>query len=228
MLRRVGVPERLTGPLAPVPPNVRAAVERIGCELVVLRRHALKEPRFDALLLTGGPTPSREVQPALSDVDRTVGRRDITDYERDHRELAALDRSLTIGRPVLGICRGMQLLAIHAGGNLVPVLAENTHAGPTGPVRRPTLHPVDLAPWSRLAKVTGTHHLARCSSHHRAGVELPEFATARAAGWAPDGTTEAIEFTTGCAVGVLWHPEDTPQYPEQNGVLHVLIDSINS
>lgn len=206
---KVGIPERMTGPYAPVPPRILAAVERIGCETVVIRRAdgIVNTPQFDALLLTGGPTP----HPTLysSSAEAATSARTDHDPERDTRELEILQRCLAADLPVLGLCRGMQILAIHFGGRLSRLRDAQLHTGPpTANVRRPVIHSVTLDEASGLASLIGVATLDHCSSQHQFTVEIGGSHT-KAIGWAADGTIEAIEVVSGRALGVMWHPEDT-------------------
>lgn len=118
---------------------------------------------------------------------------------------AALERNM----PILGICRGMQVLNVAAGGTLyqdipsqVPGALKHSQKGP----RWAASHAVELDGESRLAKTLGATELRINSYHHQAVKDVaPGF---RAVANAPDGVIEAIESTQHrYAVGVQWHPE---------------------
>jgi putative glutamine amidotransferase len=124
------------------------------------------------------------------------------------RELIAwlLDSS---SLPVLGICGGMQLMAIHSGGTLVQDLPDGPiqhRSGPDG-YRR---HAIDVKPDSRLAAMLGRTSLEVNSLHHQAVRKVGQ-------GWeatahAPDGVIEAMEQPgTVPRIGVQWHPERMSQ-----------------
>jgi putative glutamine amidotransferase len=112
--------------------------------------------------------------------------------------------------PVLGICGGMQLMAIHSGGRMIqdlPTDGEIIHrSGPDG-YRR---HDIDIEPDSHLARMFGATRMEVNSLHHQ-GVETP------GEGWrvsarAPDGLIEAIEQPGDpLRIGVQWHPERMTQ-----------------
>lgn len=205
-LLRVGIPARLTGPYAPVPPRVIEALVRNGFEPVVLDGTDPFVDAFDALLLTGGPTP-------LSGTERSRADPYAHDEERDRRERNALHLALETGRPALGICRGAQIMALEAGGALhrlsSPSVEQHRGSAPGAP-RKPASHPVALQPASRLATLVGTSLLPHCPSHHTYGIDAAGSANLTEVGWAPDGSIEAIEMTGHRAVGVMWHPEDAP------------------
>jgi putative glutamine amidotransferase len=125
--------------------------------------------------------------------------------ERDAAELplmrAALDRDL----PMLGICRGMQLLTVVSGGSLVQHLPDAVgHEG-----HRPSpgvygLHDVRLEPGSRVHGILGDQ--VSVPSYHHQGIASGGSLTVT--GWAGDETPEAVEHPDKAfAMGVLWHPE---------------------
>jgi len=132
------------------------------------------------------------------------------DPERDELELWLIRRALP-GIPLLGICRGMQVLVVALGGRAVQDLGETR--GGDRLLHRQTApaafgwHSVDLDPQSRLAVLLGRTRLFVNSFHHQAVAEpLPPGVVAVAR--APDGVVEAVEVEgASFAVGVAWHPE---------------------
>lgn len=156
--------------------------------------------RLDGLVVTGGA----DVDPGRYDAEphpQTVSWR----TDRDAWELALLDAADARRLPVLGICRGMQVMAVHAGGSLVQHLPDSvghrTHS-PGGDA----FGDVDVAirPGTRLRLLVGDSGLVACH-HHQAVREHPGYAPAA---YAADGTLEAMEATgTRFEVAVQWHPE---------------------
>lgn len=163
-------------------------------------------PRLDALLLSGGG----DIDPARYGA-RPGPRTTAVSPGRDRAELALLAAALAAGRPVLGICRGMQLINVACGGtlhqHLPDVVGHDEHAARPGSF---VPHNVTVAPGSALAAILGGSPDPRAvPSHHHQGIDrLGTGLTATA--WTPDGTVEAVERTEpggGFCVGVQWHPE---------------------
>ncbi|WP_433697704.1 gamma-glutamyl-gamma-aminobutyrate hydrolase family protein [Nocardiopsis sp. CA-288880] len=158
--------------------------------------------RLDGLLLAGGGdiSPGRYGAPVG---EHTAGVQD----RRDEAEGALLAAALARGVPVLGICRGMQLLNVARGGTLHQHLPDAVgHEGhrPRAGVFDP--HPVTVAAGSLTARVLGRTRLDVPTYHHQAVATLGEGVVATA--WADDGTVEAVEYADARDVlGVQWHPE---------------------
>ena len=130
--------------------------------------------------------------------------------ERDAAELALLRAALDADLPLLGICRGMQLLAVAAGGRLhqhLPEALNSTRHRPQagGPMGE---HPVRLAPGSRCHAILGDSLVV--NSFHHQGVA--DAGTLTPVGWCPDdGLIEAVEIPgRSFALGVQWHEEEMP------------------
>jgi putative glutamine amidotransferase len=135
--------------------------------------------------------------------------------ERDAFELALVRAALgRDGFPMLGICRGMQILNVALGGDLVTHLPEQYGeqvAHRTADVK-PVMHEVTIDAQSLLGAVHGETRLVVHSIHHQAVGRLGD--GLRAVAWSPDGVVEAIESPSHVVMAVQWHPElDMPSHP---------------
>jgi putative glutamine amidotransferase len=128
--------------------------------------------------------------------------------ERDRFELALAHRAIERELPVLGICRGMQLLNVAAGGTILQHLPDQVgHQDHRHTPGQFSDHEVRLEDGSLAARAVGAGTTAIKSHHHQGVDELGEGLTAT--GWSTrDGIVEAIEMEgRPYALGVLWHPE---------------------
>ena len=115
---------------------------------------------------------------------------------RDHTERAALALAERYGLPVLGICRGMQLINVMAGGTLTPV---EGHVA-----TRHQVHGTSSAP----REVNSFHRLAILPGGLAADLEATAFA--------PDGTVEAVQHRRLPWTGIMWHPERESPFVEDD------------
>ncbi|MGW7548163.1 gamma-glutamyl-gamma-aminobutyrate hydrolase family protein [Streptomyces sp. NPDC054770] len=152
--------------------------------------------RLDGLVIAGGP----DVEPVRygAEPDPRTGP---AARVRDAWELALVDAALAAGIPLLGICRGMQLLNVALGGTLVQHI--DGHAQVPGVFGR---HPVKPVPGTRYAE-TVPEETSVPTFHHQAVDRLG--AGLLVSAHAADGTVEAIELPAerGWVLGVQWHPE---------------------
>ena len=129
--------------------------------------------------------------------------------ERDAMELALMQALLVRPKPVLAICRGMQILNTVLGGTLhvhLPDVVGET-VPHRAPPREPVPHDIRIDPNSALAALLG-ESVNTASWHHQAIDRLGE--GLKAVAWAPDGVIEAVEMATfPDLVAVQWHPEIT-------------------
>ena len=155
---------------------------------------------IDALILAGGS----DIDPASYGAKPHPETRGVRP-ERDRFELALGTRALERDMPVLGICRGMEMLNVIQGGTLNQHLADlELHRHTPGVF---TDHRVRLEPGSLAERVVGAERTEVKSAHHQGLEELGEGVVT--SGYADDGVVEAIELPgRSFAVGVLWHPEE--------------------
>jgi putative glutamine amidotransferase len=180
-----------------LPRSYARAVQRAGGLALMLPPDpgAIGDPdeildRLNGLVLTGG-----------SDLG--------VSSERDDFEIALARRALERDMPVLGICRGMQLMNVALGGGIVQhlpdVVGHENHRHTPGAFAD---HRVRLEPGSLAARVVGREQEAVKSHHHQGLDGLGDGLVA--SGWSvEDGVVEAIEVPDHrFALGVLWHPEE--------------------
>jgi putative glutamine amidotransferase len=161
----------------------------------------------DGLMLTGGADvdPARYGAPRHTTVAHVSAARDAT-------ELALLRAAQARGKPVLAICRGIQLMNVAFGGTLVQdIPSEVPNALPhdqDGDHRGARVHGVRIEPDSILARALGATDIQVNSLHHQAPKRIPD--TLRLTASAPDGIVEGLEWRGAewWAVGVQWHPEE--------------------
>ena len=161
--------------------------------------HALLA-RLDGVIIAGGADVAPELYAAERHPSVQASRAD-----RDAMELAIAHASADLDLPTLGICRGMQVMAVAAGGVLEQHLPErvghNDHS--PAPATYGT-HPVEPVPGTIVAKILGPA-LGVPHYHHQSVLTHPGYV---ASAWAPDGTLEAMEDTSArFRVAVQWHPE---------------------
>ena len=162
--------------------------------------------RLDGLLLPGGADVhprgySEEAHPLLGAVD----------LNEDHLDLALVDYVLEMDLPVLGICRGQQVLNVAVRGTLYQdIRAQRPESLKHATINKPRSYPahsVNIIAGTRLAELLGEEPLMVNSLHHQAikspGRDVVISATA------PDGVIEGMELPTHrFAVAVQWHPEE--------------------
>ncbi|MFE8992603.1 gamma-glutamyl-gamma-aminobutyrate hydrolase family protein [Streptomyces collinus] len=151
--------------------------------------------RLDGLVIAGGP----DVEPVRYGAEREE-RTGPPAPDRDAWELALIDAALAAGVPLLGICRGMQLLNVALGGTLVQHI--DGHAEVVGVFGGHAVKPV---PGSLYAGVVPEETFVP-TYHHQAVGRLGEGLVPSA--YAADGTVEAVELPSAdWVLGVQWHPE---------------------
>jgi putative glutamine amidotransferase len=190
-----------------------AAIERAGGLPVLIPASLQQETlraiyeRLDAVLLPGGG----DVNPSQYKSEVNAELYSVSDA-RDAMELSMAKWALADDLPVLGICRGIQLLNVAMGGSLVQDIPSKLHSDLRHDLegdepRNTFLHEVQLKADSRLATILGDTQFKVNSIHHQALREVAP--NAKVVGTAPDGIVEAIEVPDKHFImAVQWHPED--------------------
>jgi len=159
----------------------------------------------DGVLLTGGV----DINPALYKEKNSGLSRNISE-KRDFMEFQIIEAALKKGIPVLGICRGFQLINIFFGGNLYQDIGESIKTGidHTGPDRKLSdmAHEVTIQKASELFKIYEKEKVSVNSRHHQALRDIGSDLTVSAA--SSDGIIEGIEYPASKVIAVQWHPEN--------------------
>lgn len=179
--------------------------------------------RAQALILTGGA----DVDPQLFGEEPLPGLGHV-DLGRDEFEIALYRAARERGIPVLGICRGIQVINVAEGGTLIQHLGDSEgllqhDQRNIGPVLS---HTVSLEPDSILARALGKGSIRTNSFHHQAIKDLGQ--GLRVVGRSSDGVIEAVEGSAGSLVlGVQWHPEMLWRgHPEQRLPFELLLRAV--
>lgn len=166
-------------------------------------RHLLE--RLDGLIISGGEdiNPLFYGQPPHARLGRIHS-------ARDEWELGLVRACLELGKPLLGICRGVQVLQVALGGQLyqdLPSQKPDSFGHTQMHARTDPIHQIQVQPDTLLSRLLGqSGTLAVNSIHHQALIEAPS--GYRVSAQAADGVIEAIEAVDGRPVlGVQWHPE---------------------
>lgn len=162
---------------------------------------------LDGLLISGGD----DIDPHLYGGEAHPTIAGICE-SRDRLEMDLLKNAIKAKKPVLGICRGAQLINVTLGGTLYTHIpdqykTEIIHNTPEENGRDYLIHEIELDPNSKLGKIIGQHRISVNSFHHQAiRTPAPDLrVTARAT----DGLIEAVELAGDPfgVIGVQWHPE---------------------
>jgi len=179
--------------------------------------------RLNGILFSGGGDVSLEYfngsdHPRIGEVDES----------RDTTEITLMRTAVTDGKPVLGICRGAQVMNIAMGGTLYTHIHDQLtgaldHDYP-GNLRKTLVHPVNVDEISRSAEIFGETLLHVNSLHHQG---LRDIAPGvKATGYAPDGLVEVVEIPDHpYAVAVQWHPEWLTDQPAMQRLFKSFVDA---
>ncbi len=199
----------------------RRALEQHGARVVELPPQADAEAGgLDRLLLSGGG----DMHPRYyGECPRAELR--YLDCARDEQELSLTGAALAADMPLLGICRGAQVLGVALGGGLIQDILSERPGALAHRIEdegQSAWHWVEIAEDSRLSAIMGAGRVNVNSSHHQANGPLGE--DARAVAWTEDGVVEAIDGAAHeFALGVQWHPERMPDDDGQRRLFEVFV-----
>lgn len=182
--------------------------------------------RLDGVLLPGGC----DIAPAYFNEEPSPNLGTV-DLDRDRSEIAVAQYALNEGKPLLGVCRGMQVINVAQGGSLYQDLPSEyfaplaRHAHPVSEFPREHLaHLVRVEEESHLARVLGNPIVTVNSRHHQSVKQVGQGLVVVAK--APDGVIEGVEKPGHpFALGVQWHPENLQTQPEMKRLFEKFIEA---
>lgn len=178
-------------------------------------RHPPSGNTLDALIIGGGD----DISPEHYNGD--INNANKIDPGRDLLEIEWINKALERNIPLLGICRGAQLINVVLGGNLYQDIRSLRRYTYNRPGLLPTKQ-VRLLPDSQLAKICNKVHLRVNSLHSQAiktvGTDL------QVVGWDLDEITQAVESNKNRIIGVQWHPEYLIYLPSQFAFFRWLVN----
>jgi putative glutamine amidotransferase len=178
--------------------------------------------RLQGILFTGGGDISLQYFDGADHV-----RIASVDETRDVTEISLLQKAVQDGKPLLGICRGLQVMNVALGGTLYTHIAEQVkgaldHDYP-GDLFTAIVHPVNVDEATRSAEIFGETLLHVNSLHHQGLKDIAP--SLKVAGHAPDGLVEVVEIPGHpYAVGVQWHPEWLTDQPVMRRLFKSFVD----
>jgi putative glutamine amidotransferase len=204
-------------------PKYQRSLERAGADVEVLLPGAVSPHVLDhldgLLLIGGGDIDAKEFReenhPKVHHVDKN----------RDQMELNLTREALHRGIPVFGICRGVQVMNVALGGNLIQHIPDEIRTSivhdDSESVRHNLVHEVSIRKDSRLHQIIGKDRVGVNSFHHQSIKDLGKGLIATA--WSDDGVVEGIELPgPRYFLGVQWHPEE---FIDHGAIFHELFES---
>jgi putative glutamine amidotransferase len=196
-----------------IPGDYLEGVERAGGTIVLLPPQGLDAEGaarmvagLDGVMLCGG----RDVEPARYGQE-PLETTEQSDTLRDNTEDLVLGAAIAAGLPILGICRGAQMLNVHRGGSLIQhvpdVIGDTRYQRGGGEY---TMMDVSLVEGTALhALYNGSTSVGPCAMYHHQAIDQVGSGMVVSA-WSPDGLIEAVELENyPFGVAVQWHPEKT-------------------
>ena len=175
--------------------NFIAALELLGAKGYAVLEET-EFDRYDGLILPGGA----DIDPALFGEENWGSRK--IERERDLKQLEILDVFVKAKKPILGVCKGHQLLNVYFGGKICQHIPEYAvHQW----IQKDQAHDSRCLPDCFLAELYGKTEFPINSAHHQAVITPAE--GFRAIQWGDDGVLEAMVHDTLPIVGLQWHPE---------------------
>lgn len=207
-MTRIGIMARLTAQGSyDVNPAYLAALCQAQGEPIILRPGDDVDaiwPTLKGILIPGGG----DVDPARYGQPNTAS--EGIDLATDELDTLLIQKALTDHKPLLGICRGIQIINVVMGGSLVQDLPSQRDDTINHNLKHPLIgHKVRIEPTSRLASILGSH--PEVNTYHHQGIDrLAE--GLKAIAWSDDGLIEAVEGQN--LLAVQWHPERMTSLPE--------------
>jgi len=211
--------------------NYRRWMDSEGVETVKLSRQLgnLKAVEtLDGVVFSGG----EDLHPGLYGKPEYVEQFKLMEIipERDHFEYAVLGKVFAVKKPVLGICRGLQLINVFLGGTLVPDIPRICHSDLHGKLQgQDQYHSIEVKDRTLLRSVCG-QVLGKVNSAHHQSAELPAGGLVFSA-YSPPGIVEAMEWKEPVGKSwllmVQWHPErmTDPDSPFSIGVKRAFLEA---
>jgi putative glutamine amidotransferase len=183
-------------------PKYQRSVEDAGGEIMTLYPESFSIEvldRLDGLLLTGGG----DIDASEFDEDNHPQVYNV-DPKRDAMELALTRKAVEKNLPVLGVCRGLQVMNVALGGNLIQHLEGHDNSDSQ---RHNIAHSINILEGTKLRSILGKASAGVNSFHHQAAKTLGNRLVVSA--WSPDNVIEGIEIPDAAYfIGVQWHPEE--------------------